>query len=145
MRLHGSDDHGASYFLYVFFIVWAADVGAYFSGKRFGRHKLAPLVSPGKTIEGMLGGLLCVSALAALAAWWFGYSGREAWVFVALSLLAALFSVFGDLFESLLKRQANIKDSSSLLPGHGGVLDRIDSVLAAAPVFLFGITLFLAG
>jgi phosphatidate cytidylyltransferase len=114
-------------------------VGAYFSGKSLGKNKLAPNVSPGKTIEGMLGGLTSVVALSLAASLWFEFKGQQQILFVLMCAVIAIYSVFGDLFESLMKRQAGIKDSSNLLPGHGGVLDRIDSVLAAAPLFLFGL------
>ncbi|PJJ99992.1 phosphatidate cytidylyltransferase [Lysobacteraceae bacterium NML75-0749] len=116
-------------------IIWAADSGAYFAGRRFGKRKLAPIISPNKTVEGLIGGLLC----ALLVGLGFGLlAGATAaqlpWLAAAV-LLTALASVVGDLFESLLKRQAGVKDSGTLIPGHGGILDRIDSVLAALPVF----------
>jgi phosphatidate cytidylyltransferase len=121
-------------------IVWIADTAAYFAGRAFGRHKLAPQVSPGKTWEGVLGALAAVAVYAvalvplAVAA---GYSGvvspLAVGVWVALALLLVALSVEGDLFESLLKRNAGVKDSGRLLPGHGGILDRIDALLAAMP------------
>lgn len=138
-QLHNYGGHGVAYFLFTFFIVWAADIGAYFAGKRFGKRKLAPNVSPGKTIEGLLGGLLSVAVLSIVAGLWFEFEGTKLLLFIVLTVAVAGYSVFGDLFESLMKRQAGIKDSSNLLPGHGGILDRIDSVLAAAPLFLFGL------
>lgn len=132
------------YFLYAFFIAWAADIGAYFVGKKWGKHKLAPAVSPGKTVEGALGGLACVAILALAFALIVGgvYSWQHLLLFVLSSALVGFYSIFGDLFESLLKRQANIKDSSNLLPGHGGLLDRLDSVLAIAPLWLLVIQQF---
>jgi len=125
--------------LYLLSLVWVADIGAYFIGKRFGRHKLAPSISPGKTREGLLGGLVSsllwmIVVYQASAGW-----GIALLPFLLIGVLTALASVFGDLFESVLKREAGVKDSSKLLPGHGGVLDRIDGVLAATPVFLSGI------
>jgi len=123
--------------LYCFAIVWVMDTGAYFSGKRFGKNKLAPQISPGKTWEGVLGGLLASSILllvVLLAADW--ADGNRVKLLVA-TVLAAAASVVGDLFESRIKRAANMKDSSQILPGHGGVLDRIDGVLAGIPVFAF--------
>ncbi len=121
-------------------VVWIADTAAYFAGRAFGRHKLAPSISPGKTWEGVFGALAAVAAYA-LALVPFareaGYTGDlsalaiAAWVGVVITL--ALLSIGGDLFESLLKRQAGVKDSGKLLPGHGGVLDRIDALLAAMP------------
>lgn len=131
------------YLLSVLAIVWVADIGAYFAGKAFGKHKLAPSISPGKSWEGAIGGWLAVLLVAAastmlpplsntfaprvLAGW--GWGG----LFLALTLLVAA-SIVGDLFESQLKRRAGMKDSSNLLPGHGGVLDRIDAVIPALPL-----------
>ncbi|HNP34669.1 MAG TPA: phosphatidate cytidylyltransferase [Woeseiaceae bacterium] len=121
--------------LFALIIVWSADIGAYFFGKRFGRHKLAPAISPGKTWEGVLGGLLLVAALIV---------GRSFWVDSNLLVLlpfclgVAAVSIIGDLTVSMFKRTAGLKDSGALFPGHGGVLDRIDSVAAAAPVFALG-------
>jgi len=117
-------------------IVWLADTAAYFAGRRFGRHKLAPSVSPGKTWEGVAGGLLGV-ALYLLLLQWAGWretgplAGAAGW---ALALTLTALSVLGDLFESLVKRQAGAKDSGTLLPGHGGVLDRIDGLTSTLPV-----------
>ncbi len=134
---------GIPFVLSMLLIVWLADIGAYFAGKGFGRHKLAPSVSPGKTWEGAAGGWLAVMIVAGLAiglhafeptlfsalAQRFGAPGA----FLALTLLV-VYSVIGDLFESLLKRQAGVKDSSGLLPGHGGVLDRVDALLPVLPL-----------
>ncbi|TKI05898.1 phosphatidate cytidylyltransferase [Martelella alba] len=125
---------GAWWLLYVMLLVWGADSGAYIFGRTLGRHKLAPKVSPGKTWEGLCGGLLT----SAMISWLFGkYAPLNA---VPLSLLlcsviAVLASVLGDLTESMFKREAGIKDSGTLIPGHGGILDRIDSLTAAVPVF----------
>lgn len=135
-------DVGALYLLSVLAIVWLADIAAYFSGRRWGRRKLAPAISPGKTWAGVWGAVAAVLALAlllnAVAAGVPAFSTmllQELVLPAALTLLAALvgLSVFGDLFESLLKRQVGAKDSSRLLPGHGGVLDRIDAVIAVLP------------
>lgn len=113
--------------------VWLADSAAYFAGKQFGRHKLAVAISPGKTWEGVAGALLAVTLYGLLICYYWHISR---WLVVALWFMVIL-SVMGDLFESLLKRQAEVKDSSQLLPGHGGVLDRIDGLLPTLPVVLF--------
>lgn len=132
---------GPKLLLFTLCIVWAADIGAYFAGRRWGRHKLAPQTSPGKSWEGAVGGLVAVAALALAAAPIFVLRSTDTPVFIAAALLAGAFSISGDLLESRLKRAAGVKDSGTLLPGHGGVLDRIDSVTAAAPVFLAGLYL----
>jgi phosphatidate cytidylyltransferase len=128
----------AAWLMYVFVLVWGADTGAYFAGRAFGRTKLAPSVSPGKTLEGFLGGLALTMAVALAVALYLDLSGRRFYAFLGLSLLTILASVMGDLFESMVKRQAGIKDSGRIFPGHGGALDRIDSLTAAAPVFALG-------
>lgn len=119
-------------------LVWAADSGAYFAGRNWGRRKLAPSISPNKTVEGALGGVVAGVAVA-LAFGVLAGAGLAQWPALALvALVAVLASIVGDLVESLLKRQAGVKDSGDLIPGHGGVLDRIDGVLAALPVFAIG-------
>lgn len=137
--LRGQTD-GAEKLLYALALVWAADTGAYLAGRALGRHKLAPKVSPGKTREGAVGGLvLCL--LWALAAGEYAFAlapGALAWL-VLISLLAALASILGDLGMSLFKRLSGLKDSGQLLPGHGGVLDRVDSLFAATPVLVLGL------
>ncbi|PAV03854.1 phosphatidate cytidylyltransferase [Arsenophonus sp. ENCA] len=130
---------GAWWVLYVMLLVWSADSGAYFFGPLFGKHKLAAKVSPGKTLEGMLGGMLT----AGIIAWLFSLFVPVLLISKNLlfcSVIVVIISVFGDLTESMFKRQAGIKDSSHLIPGHGGVLDRIDGLTAAIPVFA-GLTL----
>ncbi|WP_156293148.1 phosphatidate cytidylyltransferase [Serratia oryzae] len=125
---------GAWWLLYVMLLVWGADSGAYMFGKLFGKHKLAPKVSPGKTWEGLIGGLVT----SAVISWLFGRYAPLNIVPATLlicSVIAALASVLGDLTESMFKREAGIKDSGHLIPGHGGILDRIDSLTAAVPVF----------
>ncbi len=137
LRLYGyAENHynGAWWLLYVMLLVWGADSGAYLFGRLFGKHKLAPKVSPGKTWEGMVGGLFT----SALISWLFGRYVPLNVVPVTLlicSVIAALASVLGDLTESMFKREAGIKDSGNLIPGHGGIMDRIDSLTAAVPVF----------
>ena len=136
-RLRLAGVRGAEWVLFCLLLVWVADIGAYFTGRRFGRVRLAPRVSPGKTWEGALGGLLCCIPVAVAGSFWFSVPlGR----FLALCLAAAGFSIVGDLTESLLKRFAGVKDSGRLFPGHGGVMDRIDSLTGAAPVLLLGLT-----
>jgi len=140
VMLHEQQSHqGAVWVLYIFVLVWLADIGAYFSGKRFGRTKLAPTLSPGKTWEGVLGCLMVVGLYAVAVAIFTGMTVQPAVMLVLLSLLVSLLSVAGDLFESLFKRQAGVKDSGSLFPGHGGVMDRIDSLTAAVPLYVSGL------
>lgn len=125
---------GAVWLLYVFVLVWATDTGAYFAGRAIGKHKLAVKVSPGKTIEGFIGGV-SLAILVCLLVYLTGYFAISFINFLISSLLAILVSVLGDLTESMFKREAGIKDSGNLIPGHGGILDRIDSLTAAVPVF----------
>jgi phosphatidate cytidylyltransferase len=127
---------GAPWVLYLFLVVAAADVGAYFSGRKFGRLRLAPRVSPGKTWEGFAGGMAMVALAGVAGAWWFGVPATS---LVPLVLVVAATSVIGDLGISMLKRNSGLKDTGNLFPGHGGVLDRIDSLLAAIPVYVFGL------
>jgi phosphatidate cytidylyltransferase len=128
--------HGQVLLLYLLVLIAAADVGAYFGGRTFGRLKLAPHVSPGKTWEGFAAGMLAAAAVGAAGALLFEV---PFWPWLFLCELVALVSVVGDLTESMFKRHVGLKDSGSLLPGHGGVLDRIDSLTAAAPTFLLGL------
>ena len=140
---------GISFLLSVLCLVWAADIAAYFVGRRFGRRKLAPSISPGKSIEGALGGLLAVGALAGvwllasqlnmdLDGSMFHRLKMHGSFFLVLCLLClAVTSVAGDLFESMMKRSAGVKDSSALLPGHGGVLDRLDALLPVLPLSIW--------
>jgi phosphatidate cytidylyltransferase len=123
-------------------IIAIADTGAYFSGKKFAKNKLAPELSPGKTIEGVIGGLVFNAVFVAAMSWYLDFSTEEILVFLVAALLTAAFSVLGDLFESLMKRHVGVKDSGALLPGHGGVLDRIDGWTAAMPVFVIFCLLF---
>ena len=128
-------DSGAIWLLFVLLLVWGADIGAYFSGRAWGRRKLAPRVSPGKSWEGVTGGLVVTFGLALIFAVWQGLGLGGGLALVLATAVVTLVSVLGDLVESMLKRYRDIKDSSNLLPGHGGVLDRIDSLTAAVPLF----------
>ncbi|MDH5571780.1 MAG: phosphatidate cytidylyltransferase [Gammaproteobacteria bacterium] len=133
-----AENMGSIYILFLLLLIWFADSAAYFSGRKWGQHKLLPKVSPGKTWEGVAGALF--------ATVWLGYFGAQYFElpvlnFVLLSVLVTIVSIVGDLTESLFKRQMNLKDSGSLLPGHGGVMDRIDSLTSATPFYLAGILL----
>lgn len=130
---------GYGWLFYLLALCAIADSMAYLSGKLLGKHKLAPELSPGKTIEGMLGGLAGVLILALLTTLWLQWSLLPSLSLILLSLVAGLISVEGDLFESLVKREAGAKDSGKILPGHGGILDRFDSHVAAAPFFVLGL------
>ena len=136
--LHARPD-GAWMLLTVFVLTWAADVGAYFAGRAFGRRRLAPRTSPGKTLEGAAGGLILTLAAAGLLAAYFPVALPGGATLVMLALLTFVASVLGDLVESMIKRRCGVKDSGALLPGHGGILDRIDSLTATAPVFATGL------
>jgi phosphatidate cytidylyltransferase len=136
--LHGSGPLGPRWALFALFVVWAADTFAYFAGSQIGGRKLAPSISPGKTWAGFFGGmigavLICIPALPLLGLGW-----SQLPALLLLGAVTALASVVGDLFESLAKRQSGSKDSGALIPGHGGVMDRLDSVVAALPVFAIG-------
>jgi phosphatidate cytidylyltransferase len=134
--LHGASGNGPGLVLTVFAIVWSADSGAFFTGRTFGRHKLAPKVSPGKTWEGVAGGVFFAGVVAGIAAWALGLAVGPV---VAIGAATALVSVLGDLTVSIAKRNIGVKDTGRILPGHGGMLDRIDSLTAAAPAFVLGL------
>lgn len=137
--VHRHFDAGGWILLYTLTLIWVADIGAYFAGKRFGRNKLAPGISPGKTREGVVGGIVSNLVWMSIVFWLTGGWGMALWQFILIGIFASFISVVGDLYESILKREAGVKDSGTLLPGHGGVLDRIDGVIAATPVFVFGL------
>ena len=137
--LHALED-GAYKLMYVLFIVFAADTGAYLAGRNLGKHKLAPSISPGKTVEGAIGGLLLCAAWALTGGVFaFQPQGQGVWLLLGLTVIVAGFSIVGDLAESMFKRVAGVKDSGNILPGHGGILDRVDSILAAAPIMVLGL------
>jgi phosphatidate cytidylyltransferase len=136
VRIDSTWPRGGEWTLFILMLAFAADTGAFFAGRQFGRVRLAPHVSPGKTWEGVIGGMLAATAVGFAGARWFVQPQA---VFVPLCMGAAALSIVGDLMESLLKRGVGLKDSGRLFPGHGGVLDRIDSVTSAAPAMAAGL------
>ena len=141
LMLHGDERYGWQWVIFLLVLIWAADTGAYFAGRRWGRIKLADKISPGKTWEGVTGALLMSLSLTLVYALFHSMSFMILLLFMLLCGLTVMASIMGDLLESLFKRQAGVKDSSQLLPGHGGILDRIDSLTAAAPIFVIGMIL----
>lgn len=131
---------GRDLIVYLLFLIWAADVGAYLAGKRWGRHKLIPKVSPGKSIEGLAGGFLMAMIVAVAGHYYFKPQMAAYWYVLCGGV--ALVSVLGDLFISMLKRRCQLKDTGHIFPGHGGVLDRLDSLMAASPFFYLGLMLW---
>lgn len=125
----------------MFVLVWAADSGAYFAGKKWGRHKLAPRVSPGKTWEGVVGGITLALLVAAFTPYILELTNPGMVDYIIIAAITVSISIYGDLLESVIKRVAGVKDSGRILPGHGGILDRIDSLIAAAPIYLSGLLL----
>ena len=128
--------------LMLLFIIWTADSGAYFIGRRWGKHKIADRVSPGKSWEGTLAGFISGLIIAMIYVVVSGQGIKDSIIFICVVSITVIFSIIGDLMESVFKRSAGLKDSGQLLPGHGGVLDRIDSLTAAGPVFLYGLLIF---
>jgi len=121
--------------MFLFLMVWSADVGAYFVGKSIGKHKLLPNVSPGKTLEGFLGGVIFACIMVVVAGYFIDWTMAQYRIVIPVTILITTISVLGDLNESMFKRQAGVKDSGTILPGHGGILDRIDSLTATAPIY----------
>lgn len=144
MLLHAAEPDGVFFVIFLLILIWSADTAAYFSGRRWGKHKLSSTVSPGKSWEGVIGALFAAGLLSMLVAVSTNMQGIEILIFLAICLITVLASVLGDLFESMIKRYGKLKDSGSLLPGHGGVMDRLDSLTAAGPVFLTGFWLLKA-
>lgn len=141
VSIHSHSPHGHWWVLLTLVIVWASDIGAYFSGRTFGKRKLAPQISPGKTWAGAYGAMVAGLLVAEIGGWLLGVRGAQ---LVSLAVLAAVtvaVSIIGDLIESLMKRHAQVKDSGTIFPGHGGLMDRLDSVFAATPVFAAGLLL----
>ena len=139
VALHQNRAYGPNFVLFLFVLIWLADTSAYFAGRLWGRAKLAPGISPGKTWMGVAGALWATLVIAAVGGVLLGLGWDKSRLFALIGLFTVTASVAGDLFESMFKRRAGVKDSGTLLPGHGGVLDRIDSLTAAAPVYLFGL------
>ena len=136
--IHGAQPNGHRWLLVALVAIWAADTGAYFAGRKFGKHKLSPRISPNKTVEGLVGGMVAAVAVGVIGAPIAGATVSQLPAVALVVVVTIAFSVVGDLYESLLKRHVGAKDSGGLIPGHGGVLDRIDSWLAALPVFALG-------
>ncbi|MDP3294537.1 MAG: phosphatidate cytidylyltransferase [Nevskia sp.] len=136
-----SGGNGVLRMFFLFGLVWMADIGAYFAGRKFGKRKLAPEVSPGKTLEGAIGGFIGALLVVGTAPWVFGFGRFDWWKLLLLCVAVIGVSIIGDLTESLFKRHRGVKDSGTILPGHGGILDRVDSLLAAAPVLALGLAL----
>ncbi len=134
------DAYGKNELVALLLLVWAADIGAYLSGKRWGQHKLIPQLSPGKSWEGLFGGLVIAMLVAVIEMMWMNPFSNSQWFIVCF--LSIIFSVFGDLWISALKRKCQLKDTGHLIPGHGGILDRLDSLLAALPIYYFGLHIY---
>ncbi|TAL89407.1 MAG: CDP-archaeol synthase [Rhodanobacter sp.] len=141
VSIHGREPHGHWWTLLAVLIVWASDIGAYTSGRTFGKRKLAPQISPGKTWAGAYGALVAGILVAEVGGWLLGVRGIAMLALAVLAALTVTVSIVGDLIESLMKRQAQVKDSGSIFPGHGGLMDRLDSVFAALPIFAAGLLL----
>ncbi len=139
IALHRHNSDGPYLVVFLLALIWAADSAAFFVGRRWGKTRLASRVSPAKSWEGAVGGVLAAVVLAGLVSGFLGLGRDQFPLFLLLSLVTAMISILGDLVESLYKRQAGLKDSGNILPGHGGVMDRIDSLTAAAPLFVAGL------
>lgn len=141
MLIRDNPDYGSQFVLYLILIIWFADSGAYFAGRSLGKNKLIPNVSPGKTWEGVAGAFVATLIVSIVALNILNVSSSQSIIFVVITQITVLYSIVGDLSESMFKRMANIKDSGHILPGHGGILDRIDSLMSGFPVFLAGLWL----
>jgi phosphatidate cytidylyltransferase len=139
--LRNSVEYGSVYVIYLLMIIWIADSAAYFAGRAWGKRKLMPNVSPGKSWEGVAGALVATLFAALIGIAVLKISSTQLFLFILTTLITVIYSVIGDLSESMFKRMANVKDSGKILPGHGGILDRIDSLTSALPVFLAGLWL----
>ena len=139
--LRNSPHYGPAHIMMLMLLVWGADTAAYFAGRRFGKNKLLVSVSPGKSWEGVWGALLASLLLSLVGGFYFEFTASQLLLFMLVGLLTVVFSIVGDLNESYYKRRVGLKDSGKILPGHGGILDRIDSLTAAAPVYYFGLVM----
>lgn len=139
--IRNNPNYGSEYVLYLILIIWFADSGAYFAGKALGKNKLIPNVSPGKTWEGVAGAFVATLVVALISINLLSIPSSHSMIFIIITLVTVLYSIVGDLSESMFKRMANIKDSGHILPGHGGILDRIDSLMSGFPVFFAGLWL----
>ena len=137
--IRNNPDYGSEFVLYIILIIWFADSGAYFAGRALGKNKLIPKVSPGKTWEGVAGALVATLIIALVSINLLKIPSEQTMIFIIITLVTVIYSIVGDLSESMFKRMANIKDSGTLIPGHGGMLDRIDSLMSALPVFYAGL------
>lgn len=144
VAVHGNGEDGPWWALFGLLLIWVADSGAYIAGSRWGRAKLAPRISPGKTWAGVYGALASSAIVGVVGAWLLGMRELALVGVFVLAMLTVVCSIVGDLFESLIKRHANVKDSGHLFPGHGGMFDRLDSVFAALPVWACGLALLAA-
>ena len=141
VSIHEREPHGHGWTLLALLIVWAADIGAYFSGRAFGKRKLAPQISPGKTWAGAYGAMVAGVLVTLIGGWLLEVRGIQLLGLALLAVATVSISIVGDLLESLMKRHAQVKDSGTIIPGHGGLMDRLDSVFAALPVFAAGLLL----
>ena len=141
VHIRNNPVYGSEFVLFLILLIWFADSGAYFAGRAFGKNKLIPNVSPGKTWEGVAGALVTTFVVTLVAIKLLNISSSHSLVFILITFVTVVYSIVGDLSESMFKRMANIKDSGHILPGHGGILDRIDSLMSAFPVFVAGLWL----
>ena len=139
--IRSNPNFGPEFVLYIILMIWFADSGAYFAGRAFGKNKLLPKVSPGKTWEGVLGALVVTVAASIIAIDILNIPSSDSVFFVLITFVSVVYSIAGDLSESMFKRLSEIKDSGHILPGHGGILDRIDSLMSALPIFFIGLLL----
>ena len=139
--IRSNPNYGPEFVLYIILIIWFADSGAYFAGRTFGKNKLIPKVSPGKTWEGVIGALVVTVASSIIAIDILNIPSPDSVFFVLVTFVTVVYSIVGDLSESMFKRMSDIKDSGHILPGHGGILDRIDSLMSALPIFFIGLLL----